>query len=91
MERLDDLSLVIRRQALGEDKDCPPVASHATADHTASTTDVLQTSFDVPQQTLVYLSPAIRWEQDPSFSESLSRDLSLGAPLCAMPPTYALR
>ena len=91
VERLDELSLGIRGQTLHEDKDCPPVASPATANHTASSMDALQTLFDVLCQTLVHLSPAVRLEQDPNLSELVSWDLLLGAPLCAMLPTSALR
>ena len=78
MERLDELSLGIRGLTLGEDKDCPTVASPTATDHTASLVDMPQTSFDVLQQTLVCLSPAIRWEQDPTLSESISWDLPPG-------------
>ena len=46
MEHLDELSLGVRGQTLGEDKDCPPVALPTTADHMASMMDALQTSFD---------------------------------------------
>ena len=60
MERLDKLSLGIRGQTLGKDKDCPPVASPAIADHIAFSTDTLQKSFDAPQQTLVHLRQAVR-------------------------------
>ena len=63
MERLDELSLGVLGQTLGEDKEHPPVASSTTIDHTASSVDVLQMSFDVPRQTLVHLSLAVRWEQ----------------------------
>ena len=48
MERLDELSSGFRGQSMGEDKDRPPVASSATTDHTASTSDVPQTLFDAP-------------------------------------------
>ena len=91
MERLDDLSLGVLGQALGEDKDHLLVASPTTTDHTASSTDVPQIFFDAPCQTLVHLSPAVRLEQNQSSSESVSWELPLGAPLCAMPPTFALR
>ena len=57
----------------------------------ASLMEALQTSFDVLQQTLVHLSPAVRQEQDPTLSESVSWDLLPGVPLYAMPPTSALR
>ena len=79
MERLDELSLGIRGETLGKDKDCPLVASSTTADHMASSTDALQTSFDMPHQTLVHLGPAIMREQDPTLSESVSQDLPPGA------------
>ena len=39
MERLDDLSLGVLGQTLGEDKERPPIASSATVDHTASSVD----------------------------------------------------
>ena len=92
MELLDELSLGFRGQIMSKDKYHPPVASPAaTADYMASMLDAPQTSFDVLWQTLVHLSLAVRWEQDPSLSESNSQDLLPGAPLCAMPPTSALR
>ena len=89
MERLNKLSLGIRGQTLGEDKNCPPVASPTTTDHKAPMMDVLQTLFDAPQQTLVHLSPVIGWEQNPSLSESVSWDLPPGGPLCTMLPISA--
>ena len=91
MERLDDLSLGVLGQTLGKDKERPPFASSATVDNLASSMDALQTSFDAPCQTLVHLGPAVRQEQDSSTSESVSREIPLGAPLCAVPPTSALR
>ena len=91
MERLDDLSLGVLGQTLGKDKERPPIASSAAIDHTASSMDVPQTSFNVPRQTLVYLGLAVRREQDPSTSESVSREIPPGAPLCAVLPTSALR
>ena len=91
MKHLAEVSLGIRWQTLGNDKDYPPVASPATADHTAFTMDMLQASFDAPPQTLVHLGPAIRGEQDPTLAESVSRDLLPGAPLHATAPTSALR
>ena len=90
MERLDELSLGIRGKKMGEGKDCPPAASPAAVDYMASTLDVPQTLFDVPCQTLVHLGSAIRREEDPSLSESISRDLLLGVPLCSV-PSSALR
>ena len=48
MERLDELSSGVLGQTLGEDREHPPIASSATVDHTASSVDVPQTSFDVP-------------------------------------------
>ena len=57
----------------------------------ASMMEALQTSFDVLQQTLVHLSLAVRQEQDPTLSESVSWDLPPGVLLYAMPPTSALR
>ena len=91
MERLDDLSSGVLGQTLGKDKEHPPIASSATIDHMASSGDVPQMSFDVLCQTLVHLSPALRREQDPSTSESVSREIPPGAPLCAVPLTSALR
>ena len=91
MERLDDLSLGVLGQTLGEDNERLPAVSSATIDHTALSMDVPQTSFNVPHQTLVYLGPAVRREQDPSMSESVSREILPGAPLCTTPPTSALR
>ena len=91
MERLDDLSLGILGQTSGEDKDHPPIASSAAIDHTALSVDAPQTSFNAPHQTLVHLGPAVRREQDPSTSESVSWEILPGAPLCAMLPTSALR
>ena len=91
MEQLDDLSLGILGQTLGKDKDCPPVASPATVDYTALSMYVLQTSFNAPCHTLVHLSPAVRREQDPSSSESVSREIPPRVLLCAIPPTSALR
>ena len=46
MERLDELSLGVQGQTLGKDRERPPIASSATADHTASSLDVLQMSFN---------------------------------------------
>ena len=46
MECLDELSLGIRGQIMGKDKDCPPVASPTATDHMASMLDAPQTSFD---------------------------------------------
>ena len=91
MECLDDLSLGVLGQTLGKDKECPPIASSTTIDHTASSVDVPEMSFDVPRQTLVHLGPAVRWEQDPSSSESVSWEIPPGVPLCAALPTSALR
>ena len=91
MERLDELSLGVRGQTLGKYKDYLPVASPTTADHMASLLDVLQTSLDAPQQTLVHLGPSVRREQGPTLSESVSGDLLPGAPLCTTLPTAALR
>ena len=91
MERLDNLSLGVLRQTLGEDKEHPPIASSTTVDHMASSVDGLQTSFDVPHQTLVHLGLAVRQEQDLSTSESVSREILPGAQLCTVPPTSALR
>ena len=47
MERLDELSLGVLGQTLGKDRECPPVASSATIDHTPSSVDVPQMSFEV--------------------------------------------
>ena len=91
MERLDKLSLGVRGQTLSKDKDCPPVAYPAATDHMASSMDALKTSLDVPWQTLVHLGLAVRWEQYPTLSKSVSRDLPPGVPLCTVLPTSALR
>ena len=91
MERLDDLSLGVLGQTLGKDKDCPPVAFSATIDHMASSMDAPQTSFNALHQILVHLSLAVRREQDPSMSESVSWEIPLGALLHAALPTSALR
>ena len=91
MERLDDLSLAILGQTSGEDKERPPIASSAAIDHMALSVDAPQMSLDVLHQTLVHLSPAVRREQDPSTSESVSREILPGVPLRAMLPTSALR
>ena len=91
MERLDDLSLGVLGQTLGKDKDCPPTASSAAIDQTASSVDMPQTSFDAPRQTLLHLGQAVRREQDPSSSESVSWEIPPGAPLSAVLPTSALR
>ena len=81
MEHLDELSLGIKGQIMGKNKDHPPVASPNTADHTASMSNTTQTLFDALHKTLVHLGPAIRWEQDPTLSESISWDFPPGAPL----------
>ena len=91
MECLDDLSLGVLGQTLGKDKDRSLVASPTTADHTALSMDAPQISFNVLHQTLVYLSQAVRWEEDHSSSESVSRELLLGVPLHAPPLTSTLR
>ena len=49
MELLDDLSLGILGQTLGKDKERPPIVSSATIDHTASSADAPQMSFDAPR------------------------------------------
>ena len=91
MERLDDLNLGVLGQTSGKYRDCPPVASPTTADHTVSSTDAPQTSFEVLCQTLVHFDLAVRWEQDHTSSESVSQELPPGAPLHATLPTSALR
>ena len=91
MECLDDLSLGVLGQTSGKDKERPPVASFAAIDHTASSVDMPQISFDALHQTLVHLGLAVRWEQDPSTSESVSRKILPGVPLRAVPPTSPLR
>ena len=91
MEHLDDSSLGVLGQTLGKDKEYPPIASSAAVDHMALSVDAPQMSFNVPHQTLVHLGPAVRREQDPSTSESVSWEIPLGAPLRAVPPTSALR
>ena len=72
MEHLDKLSLGIREQTLGEEKDCPLVASPAATGHMAFSMYTPQKTFDALQQTLVHLVPAVRQEQDPTTSESVS-------------------
>ena len=91
MELLDELSLGFRGQIMSKDKYHPPVASPAAIDYMASMLDAPQTSFDALWQTLVHLSLAVRWEQDPSLSKLNSWDLLPGVPLRAMLPTSALR
>ena len=91
MEHLDDLSLGVLGQTLGEDKNHPPVASFAAIDHTALSTDMPQTSFNALHQTLVYLGLAVRREQDPSSSESVSWEIPPGVLLHAALSTSALR
>ena len=49
MERLDELSLGVLGQTLGKDREHPPVVSSAAIDHTASSVDAPQTSFDAPR------------------------------------------
>ena len=83
--------MVIRGKKKGEDKDRPPAASTAATEHTVSTLDMLQTSFYALYQTLFHVVLAVRWEQDHSLSESVSRDLPPRAPLRTMPPTSVLR
>ena len=48
VERLDELSSGVLGQTPGEDRERPPVASSAAVDHTASSVDAPQMSFDVP-------------------------------------------
>ena len=91
MEHLDGSSLGVLGQTLGKDKESPPMASSAAVDHTALSVDAPQISFNVPHQTLVHLGPAVRREQDPSTSESVSQEIPPGAPLRATLPTSALR
>ena len=91
MECMDELNLGVRGQTLGEDINRPPVASPTATDHTASSTDAPQVSFDVPCHTLIHLCPVGRWEQDYTSSESISRDLPPGVPLRTMPLTSTLR
>ena len=91
MERVDDLSLGVLGQTLGKDKECPPIASSAAINHTALSGDAPQMSFNAPHQTLVHFGPALRREQDPSTSESVSWEILPGVPLCAVLPTSALR
>ena len=91
MERLDDLSLGILGQTLGKEKERSPIVSSATIDHTASSMDAPKISFNASCQTLVHLGLAVRQEQDPSTSESVSQEIPPGVPLCAVPPTSALK
>ena len=69
----------------------PPVASPTPADQAASLSDAPQALFAAPWETLVHLSPAISCEQDPTSFETCSRELPLGVPLHAAPPTSVLR
>ena len=78
MEHIDELSLGTRGKKMDKDKEHPHIASPTTADHTASLMDAPQTLFDVLQQTLVYLGPAIRWGKDPTSSKSNSQNLLPG-------------
>ena len=48
MERLDELSSGVLGQTLGEDRECPPIASSTAIDHTASSMDAPQMSFNAP-------------------------------------------
>ena len=91
MEHLDKLSLGIRWAKMGEDKDYPSAAFPATTDNMASMSNAPKILFDVVHQTLVHFGPAVRWEQDPTLSESVIWDLPPGAPLHTMLPTSALR
>ena len=93
MECLDELSPGIRGKTTGKDMDHPPVTSPTTADQMAPLLDVQRASFDVLWETLIYLTPAIKQEQDPTSSKFISHswDLLLGVPLYAVPPTSELR
>ena len=62
MECLDELSLGVRGQNMGYDMDSLPVASLTAADHTVPSSDILWALFDMPQETLIHLSPAVRQE-----------------------------
>ena len=64
---------------MGENMDHPPLASLAMANQAAPSSDAPWALFDALQESLVYLGPAIRWEQDPTSSDftSHSRDLPL--------------
>ena len=53
MECLDELSLGIRGQTMGEDLDHPPVASFGMVDQVAP-------SLDAPWEAFVHLSPDVR-------------------------------
>ena len=48
MEHLDELSSGVLGQTLGEDRECPPLASSAMVDHMALSVDVPQMSFNMP-------------------------------------------
>ena len=93
MKCLDELSSSARGEITGKDMDRPPVASPAMADQAVPLSNPPWASFDAPWETLVYLGPFIRWEQETTLSEftSHSWDLLLGAPLRAIPPTSVLR
>ena len=62
---------------MGEDMDCPLVASPATADQMAPLSDTPQAFFDVLQETLIHFSPAVRWEQDLTSSKLMSHSQNL--------------
>ena len=49
MECLDELNSGVLGQTSGKDRECPPIVSSATIDHTALSVDALQTSFDAPR------------------------------------------
>ena len=78
---------------MGKDTDHPPVAFSTVADQATSLSDALWALFKMLRETLVYLGPAIRWEQDPTLSKfmSHSQDLPLGALLYTILPTSVLR
>ena len=48
MEHLDELSSGVLGQTSGKDRERLPIVSFAAVDHTASSVDAPQTSFDVP-------------------------------------------
>ena len=78
---------------MGEDMDHSPVVSLIMTDQAAPLLNMPRASFDMLQEALVHLGPAVKWEPDPTSSEFMSHswDLSPGMSLRATPPTSALR
>ena len=78
---------------MGEDMNCPPVASPSAAGQAEPLSDALWASFDVLQETLVHLDPATRREQGRTLSKFMSHswDLLPGELLHAGMPISILR